>query len=154
MRASLFLLSTAVRTRTGREIWLHIAHFRVISVSFSHPTPLPVFCSGVYCTAGRLLGQCISQVAIWACFAFVVGGRRGAVSQPLGCYIAASLRRLTQLASHTRTLFFPQPNPACTLVAHLVVGQRAAFLVCVHGTVELIYKTLPPSHKSTPCAYS
>ena len=122
--APLLLYSSAVGTRTACGIRLHIAHLRGISVSFSLPISLPVFCSGVYCTAGRLLGQCISQVAIWACLAFVVGGRRGAVGKPLGCLIAASLRRLTQLASHTRTLFYPQPNPVYSLVTHLAVGQQ------------------------------
>ena len=50
--ASLLLYSSAVGTRTACGIRLHIAHLRGISVSFSLPISLPVFCSGVYCTAG------------------------------------------------------------------------------------------------------
>ena len=42
----------------------------------------------------------------------------------------------------------------CLLTCYSPGGGTTAFMICAHGTVELIYKTLPPSHKSTPCAYS
>ena len=123
--ASLLLYSSAVGTRTACGIRLHIAHLRGISVSFSLPISLPVFCSGVYCTAGSRPASvsCISRVAIWACLAFVVGGRRGAVTQPHGCDIAVSapppkpslLATVAHLSIHTNHLY--------TSAAHLSVSQ-------------------------------
>ena len=86
-----FIISVSLSTvhQFDCETSAQFALLRVDFVSFPLPLSLPVICFGVYCTAGFHSGQCNSQVVIWACLAYVVGGRRGAVSLPSGDYIVA-----------------------------------------------------------------
>ena len=118
------------------------------------PTLLPSLCFAVAFIARP--GVCSASVSARWRFGLVCicgwwpSGRGEPAFGLLHCCLAPPSNPANKPQSHT-VISTTKP---CLLTCYSPGGGTTAFMICAHGTVELIYKTLPPSHKSTPCAYS